>query len=165
MRESIGGAWLFGIVIVFIFLFAGFLAYSVSYAKAFSTKNKIISLIEESESYSVFNDTNGVDIRTATESQLDTSTEGKIFSYMRNIGYNYTANINCDNDEIAKQGYCIKAICHSVEDTQGYNGYYRVKTFMVFEIPILSLPVRIPISGETRELKINIESNNCTNLN
>ena len=40
MRESIGGAWLFGIVIVFITLFASFLTYSISYTKAFNTKNK-----------------------------------------------------------------------------------------------------------------------------
>ena len=46
MRESIGGAWLFGIVIVFIFLFAAFLTYSISYTKAFNIKNEIINYIE-----------------------------------------------------------------------------------------------------------------------
>ena len=53
MRESIGGAWLFGIVIVFIFFFSGFLAYSISYTKAFNVKNNIISFIEEYEGYTV----------------------------------------------------------------------------------------------------------------
>ena len=46
MREAIGGTWLFGIVILFIALFSAFLAYSVSYTKAFNTKNEIINIIE-----------------------------------------------------------------------------------------------------------------------
>ena len=52
MRESMGGAWLFGIVIIFVFLFSGFLAYSISYTKAFNLKNKIVNLIEEFDGYS-----------------------------------------------------------------------------------------------------------------
>ena len=31
MKEAMGGTWLTGLVIVFIFLFAGFLAYSILY--------------------------------------------------------------------------------------------------------------------------------------
>ena len=51
MRESIGGAWLFGIVAVFIALFTAFLAYSISYTRAFNTKNEIINIIERKEGY------------------------------------------------------------------------------------------------------------------
>ena len=40
MRESMGGSWLIGIVALFIVLFSGFIAYSVSYTKAFKTKNQ-----------------------------------------------------------------------------------------------------------------------------
>ena len=163
MRESIAGAWLFGIVIVFIFLFAGFLAYSVSYAKAFSAKNKIVSVIEEDEGYSVFNDTDGTDLGGATESELAQTTEGRIFSYLRTIGYNYSSNINCEADEKTKQGYCIKGICQS-NDEDGYKGYYKVRTFMVFEIPIIGLPVRIPIGGETRPLNGTIDHEDCSNM-
>ena len=45
MRESIGGTWLISIVITFIALFAAFLAYAISYTKAFNAKNYIINLI------------------------------------------------------------------------------------------------------------------------
>ena len=47
MRESMGGTWLFGIMALFIVLFSGFIAYSISYTKAFKTKNQIINLIEK----------------------------------------------------------------------------------------------------------------------
>ena len=48
MRESIGGAWLVGIVITFVVLFTSYLALSVNYSKAFKVKNEIISLIAKS---------------------------------------------------------------------------------------------------------------------
>ena len=49
MRESIGGTWLVGIVIVFIVIFTSYLALSVNYSKAFKVKNGIIEIIEENE--------------------------------------------------------------------------------------------------------------------
>ena len=45
MREAIGSTWLIGIVVTFIAIFSGFLAYSISYTKAFRVKNEIIKLI------------------------------------------------------------------------------------------------------------------------
>ena len=49
MKDAMGGTWLTGLVIIFIALFAGFLAYSISYTKAFRTKNEIINIIEKNE--------------------------------------------------------------------------------------------------------------------
>ena len=49
MRESIGGAWILGIVMTFIVLFASFLAISINYAKAFKVKNNVVDLIEKNE--------------------------------------------------------------------------------------------------------------------
>ena len=51
MRESIGGMWLFSIVITFIALFSSFLAYSISYTRAFNTKNEIIGIFDENDNY------------------------------------------------------------------------------------------------------------------
>ena len=47
MREAIGATWIFGIVIVFIVVFTGYLAFSVNYAKAFAMKDSIIDIIEK----------------------------------------------------------------------------------------------------------------------
>ena len=46
MRESIGATWLMGIVMVFIALFASFLAFSINYSKAFRVKDGIVDRIE-----------------------------------------------------------------------------------------------------------------------
>lgn len=46
MRESIGGTWIMGIVALFIFIFAGYLAVTISYSTAFKIKNEVLSIIE-----------------------------------------------------------------------------------------------------------------------
>ena len=46
MRESIGGPWLFQIVIVFILLFTGFMCLSINRSKAFNVKNFILETIQ-----------------------------------------------------------------------------------------------------------------------
>ncbi|MBR1749012.1 MAG: hypothetical protein IJ743_04360 [Bacilli bacterium] len=46
MRESIGGTWLFQIVIVFILLFTGFMCLSINRSKAFNVKNFILETIQ-----------------------------------------------------------------------------------------------------------------------
>ena len=47
MREAIGATWIFVIVIVFIIVFTGYLAFSVNYAKAFAVKDTIIDTLEK----------------------------------------------------------------------------------------------------------------------
>ena len=47
MRESIGATWIFGIVIVFVTIFTGYLAFSVNFSKAFAFKDEIIDVLEK----------------------------------------------------------------------------------------------------------------------
>ena len=101
MRESIGGMWLFSIVITFIALFSSFLAYSISYTRAFNTKNEIINLIERSEGYTPCSkgmdnnsgaDNDGqCDVKNMTEEQLkeNKSVEAQAFYKILKAGYNY----------------------------------------------------------------------------
>ena len=155
MRESIGGAWLFGIVIVFITIFSAFLTYSVSYTKAFNTKNKIVNIIEEQEGFTM--NINDKGVANSSDYELEQSAEGKIYKYMRDIGYNYSAQIECDevNGEVAMsgQGYCIKKICPNWGgEYVDSNIHYKVTTFISLEIPFIGLTARIPITGETRSI-------------
>jgi hypothetical protein len=46
MRDAFGGLLNIVIIVVFMTLVSGYLAFNVSYAKAFKVKNKIISTIE-----------------------------------------------------------------------------------------------------------------------
>ncbi len=49
MRESIGGAFLIKIMVVFIVLYNSLLAIAVNYAMAFRVKNSIINILEQNE--------------------------------------------------------------------------------------------------------------------
>ena len=71
MRESIGAAWIFSLVLIFILMFTGFVAVSINYARAFQLKNVVANLIEENE---------GVPT-------MDNSLENAIKSYVEQNGY------------------------------------------------------------------------------
>lgn len=163
MRESMGGAWLFGIVIIFVFLFSGFLAYSISYTKAFNLKNKIINYIEEFEGYSEGEGEVGA------EGNKHKSVETMAKEYVEELGYNYgaTEGINCNGrnsgggrNEIKKYGYCVVKYC-SGGDTMS-NTYYKITTYIALKLPVVNLTAKIPISGETRTIYSDTGGYPCT---
>lgn len=181
MRESIGGTWLFGIVITFIALFSGFLAYSISYTRAFNMKSEILNIIERDEGYYVSTS----DVLSMTEEQLlaassnaeEPNTEAKIFYFIKKYGYNYTSakNVPCSkvghpdvvgSEETMKDGgYCVTRICPLLKEEVNVNNntsvvvsgteaksYYKVTTFIAITIPVINITLRVPITGETRTL-------------
>ena len=114
MREAIGGAVVLKVVLIFILVINAYLALSVNYSKAFKTKNRVISLIEQYENYE----------NAATE----------IDSYLQSV--NYLADVSCPTDFLEVEngrGVCYKKI----QDTsKGY--YYQVITYInLSNIPLL----------------------------
>ena len=89
MKDAMGGTWLTGLVILFLALFACFLAYSISYTKAFRTKNEIINIIEKNEGFTM--SPNSVRLHDLNLEALkeDTTTEGKAFAFIKGLGYDY----------------------------------------------------------------------------
>ena len=131
MRESIGGTWLFGIVATFVALFSAFLAYSVSYTKAFNTKNEIINLIDHQDVYTRFTGgKNGEDVENATDEDLvkDGSVEALAYRTIKKSGYNYEVFKELKDQKVdlckiraeeydmvgvMKNGYCILKKCEN----------------------------------------------------
>lgn len=163
MRESIGGLWLFSIVITFIVLFVSFLAYSISYTRAFKVKNEIINYIERAEGFTVHVGGQTIDnipyeeLRNMSLSKDKTVSTVDIQAYVQiqNIGYNYSiANqVDCSQYGYGHNqvgGYCIKKYCPSNEN--GQKVYYKITTFIAFKIPVLNFIFKVPISGETKAL-------------
>ena len=81
MREAFGGSWLFGFVALFIVLFSAYLAVSINYTKAFTAKNKIVSIIEENEGFST--STGNVATKTDNDLQNSSRTEDKVYYYLK----------------------------------------------------------------------------------
>ena len=166
MRESIGGAWLFGIVIIFIFFFSAFLAYSISYTKAFNVKNSIISLIEMNEGY---NTAEIDDLASLDDAELSESVEGEAFKLIKNAGYNYSGaqGITCEGtlnggapNTINEGGYCIVKYCPNGQNNS--NTHYKITTYIALKLPVINITVKIPISGETRTIYSDPWGYECT---
>ena len=49
MRESIGTQTIFKAVLIFTFLFSGFIAVAITYNKAYKIKNEVINILEKYE--------------------------------------------------------------------------------------------------------------------
>ncbi len=153
MRESIGGTWIVGIVIVFIVLFTSYLALSVNYSKAFKVKNGIISIIEENEGltdaaqekirnylnntgYYVYGECSKVDIDYGDYKDDDTQSYGQLKGYEQ------------QNSTSGKYKYCVYT--RKVDDKVLSRKYYRVTVFFKFDIPILDNMFTFPVTGETK---------------
>lgn len=158
MREAIGSTWLTGIIITFIAIFAGFLAYSISYTKAFRVKNQIINIIEQKEGFITSKNNS---LRNISEAALkeDKSTEAEMFKYIKALGYNYTMFDNklnpCKEGILIEDGgYCIaRYSCNG-------STHYKVTTYISLSIPVINIGLNIPISGETKS--IYYDRGNCT---
>jgi len=141
MRESIGGAWILGIVMTFIVLFASFLAVSINYSKAFKVKNNVVDLIEKNE---------GMNTRAAEE----------IWDYLQSQGYilkgkcRNSEALGFDVDGVASNQnqslYCVKR--NKIDDTALDKTYYSVEVFFRLDLPVLGDIFTFSVTGETMSI-------------
>lgn len=137
MRDAFGGIVNLVIIVVFLVIVSGYLAFNVNYTKAFRVKNKIITTLEQYEG------------NCASGSSCDE----KITEYMASIGY------SADNFNITgytcQNGYCIKKYGAPSSGTNVVDNkrvYFKVVTQINLSIPIVSriLPSLFQVSGNTK---------------
>ncbi len=150
MRDAIGGVFSLQIILAFVLLISGYMAYSVNYTRAFRVKNKIVNIIEEQEGYT-------------------TDAEDQIAKYITDM--RYTVPVQTVNSLKAKnenwncretKGYCIlEKTAVKKEDTPDDSyalKYYEVVTFVNIDIPVLNkfLPLSnlLQVKGETRSIYV-----------
>jgi hypothetical protein len=140
MRDSLGGTVSLVIIMVFIVIALGYMAFNVNYTKAFRMKDKIISLYED------YQGNCGGDCQDA------------ISDYSRTLGYDSSGLVCSNVGDGYQQGknglYCYKETCSSTitSSTDGSNSfidgngvildrknkcYYRVVTRINLQIPII----------------------------
>lgn len=168
MKESIGNAMLFNLVIIFSLILIAFFVGSLSYTKAFKVKNKIIEEIEK-EGEAAGREFTDIDQARGAY----TKAEKQIYDWLRSggengqgIGYRMnTDHINeCTYDkegaeEVTGNGnefeYCVYRIDTCKESNKDSCGvYYHVTTYMYFDLPIIDQLIKIPVNGETRTFKV-----------
>ena len=153
MRDAIGGSVSITIVVLFIVVALGYMAFNVNYTKAFRMKNKIVSTYEE------FNG----DCSSSTCQRV-------ITNYALDIGYD-PDTLKCPDGNSSPQPkyYCL--IAHDVYN-ESYESnsnncrdgrvcdkkkgqYYTVITKVNIEIPIIKNLMNIrafQVSGDTKAL-------------
>lgn len=146
MRESIGGAFLFNLVLVFLGVYVAILAFAVVYARAFNTKNHVITLLEQYEGYD--NADEKIDNYMSSRSGGVTDITYQYCCDLYREKYN-RQDSDCANNVKHIQGGCI----FEFKDTKSQTHYYVVTTFMRVDVPVISALTRYwPISGETTVL-------------
>lgn len=122
MRDSIGGVFNLTFIAIFMLVVSGYLAFSVSYNKAYKVKNKIISTLEQYEGY-------------------NSKSKEIIESYMDKLGYNageVASNLKSDYNCCSNRGYCVQWVSDDSADSGLPRGYYKVLTTVNIDVPIFN---------------------------
>ena len=140
MRDAMGGSVALVIIVVFIVIALGYMAFNVNYTKAFRMKNKIIT---------IYDNYNG---------NCDSACNGEIVSYAKTIGYTLGQSMSCDgyNGKGVNGLYCYDEVTNKGGLT-GNSKYYRIITKINVEIPIINriLDLKVLyITGDTKTYKI-----------
>lgn len=160
MKESIGGAWLLGIVMTFMVILITFVTLSLNYSTVFRLKSDIISTIEEAQGFNSYS-------------------AQKINSLIQNYGYQQKKTcqfktrtsgvIGIDRDDpkfyvnnFSKPfSYCIMREENDRKKNKEYNSsftsknndkeaYYTVQLAFGFNLPVLGDILTFRVNGETR---------------
>lgn len=138
MREALGNALIVNLIIIFIIVFVVLFAGSTSYTKAYKVKNQIINIIEEHHG-------------NYAEATSD------INNYLGRVGYRVGGGGKCPAGSITAASdyrYCVARITQNNSSEGNGNYYYRITTYMYFELPIIASLIQIPVTGETKTFGI-----------
>lgn len=140
MRDAFGGVFTMNLLIVFIFIYVAFSAVSLTYAKAFRLKNKVIDFVEQNEIISL----------------EETYLSGKLAELdqiLDDSKYNKTCeSINSEDGEIESEsgtsviGYCYRGILiekiedesQTIEGTSAEIIRYQISTYATWNLGALN---------------------------
>ena len=139
MRESLGSAFLYNIVFIFLAIIFSFLMGTLIYHKAFILNSNIISSLEKYEGYNSF-----------SQKEIDIQ--------LKSIGYPAGKNVKCptkkgDGELVLPENktynYCVYKINN--DGVTGNNRYYSygVITYISLDFPFVSSFLKIPIYSQS----------------
>jgi len=136
MKQSIGGAFLYNIIIVFIVIVFAILGATLTYYKAFKVNTRITDSIEKFEGYNAL-------------------AEAEINNTLTTIGYMDKSNHKCPNEknggvlqpESERFRYCV----YYFEESERYYSY-GVITYITIDIPIVNMFLQIPIYTKSNRI-------------
>lgn len=154
MRQTIGGTWIFQLVLIFTLIFASYIALTINYSKSFRVKNEVLSLIEKNQGFTE----SGIKLINNYLSQSGYRTMGSCKLQNDVVVFGVTsldANSASSNVERAQGGkkyyYCFSKYTnyHTYFTTRAY---YKVTLFFRFDIPVLGDLSTFDVDGQTSEI-------------
>ena len=143
MRESIGGTWLFQIVIVFILLFAGYICLSINHSKAFAIKNDIILELQRNGSYNATAQKNVESLLKKAGYRTSGRCENGYTGYDRN-------GKAISNPNSSNAVFCLKQFnLQSIYPEYPVSYYYKVQVFYQLDLPVLNSITSFKVVGDT----------------
>lgn len=146
MQEAFGGILNIFLILIFLVIVEGILAFTVSYTKAFRMKNYVIATIEQYEGSGCF--------------ETDKACFNRISDRAAHINYRPTVKISCHNDqENIGNLFCAttKGIdCASVGENSAVYKCYKIVTQVDINVPIVNKIMGLEffqVSGETRAVR------------
>lgn len=168
MKSAVSSTWIYGLVITFILVFAGYLAFTINYSTAFKVKNEMITIIEKHKGMtnSIGNKVNSIIVSgesvTANVGALQT-----INLYL--LGKAYDVQDTCPTDHDYKwAGVKVLDTKNASEmiDNPAVEGkkyyycfysptgtrFYKVRLFYRLDLPVLGDFFTFSVDGTTSEI-------------
>ncbi len=149
MKEAIGGAFLFNIVIAFILLFTGIMTVTINRTKAFNVKENIVASIEDAGGIAY-------EGRFLPEELIDIMAQSsyRAVGDCSIIGDDYTGYDRNGLLSSSESSICIKQV-NDHENSLGSGKdsltcYYSIALFYRLEFPMLRELFQFSIIGETK---------------
>ena len=154
MREAIGATWIFGIVITFIALFSGYLAFSINYSKAFRMKDGIVERIEKHGGPNK----DAIDDIGNLMNEIGYSSKGKCATFFNNSQLKWGGvnkkQVTKPSDVNSKDNfnYCLQRVDSFNTNGQLSASYYKVYVFFSISLPFIDTSSAFYVTGETSNI-------------
>ena len=180
MKNAISNVWLLGLVVLFIFLFAGYLAVTINYTKTFKVKNEMLTMIEKQKGV--------VNISTPTMKNSIIKSGKQVSSnigslqtmalYLYGSGYRTTGTCDTITEaHMTEEWYGVKSLgvpdsgsgdvmpdvekvvsghkyyfCFSRGKNKNNSVFYRIQVFYKMEFPVIGDITSFRVQGTTADI-------------
>lgn len=154
MKESVGYTVTLNIVITFVIIVFAFLCAAIIYYKSYKASNIVVS---ELEKYEGFNESSSTEISMKLSSigydSINIKSCPSTISDSAAVGPCELQLLNKD-DTTSTKGTCIYLCTDNTDkkDEEGMYFYYKVRTNMVINIPIINDLINLPIYSNTNRM-------------
>ena len=161
MRDAINGAWLYGVVLVFMMVFISYIAITFNYSRVFQMKSVLITKIEQNQGVNE-NSLKGMGAVIGSYGYTATGNcKGKYLGVRSTKPSEYTISKQCAEDKFNYSSICLKRVVVSTSHTPKY--YYKVGAFFGFSLPVVGQIYSFYVEGESNEIYYPSDISNITN--